>query len=123
MRCAPDKFTVVGTFGSVAEARRRGQRAAGLEVRLDNAQTLGVPPMHSLAIGAWPCRRATPQARAILASGSTADPRRRRADSAIALHAPDAWMRRAAVMAVIGSSFVLPTLCSLDLPRRYGAAS
>ena len=122
----PDKFTVVGTFGSVAEAEMaRGQlAAAGLEVRLDNAQTLGVLPMHSLAIGGVGVAvvtRYAAQARAILGFEEDGRPEEEtEPDSAVALQAPDAWMRRAAVTAVIGSAFILPALYSMYLLAKYG---
>ena len=124
----PDKFTVVGTFGSVAEAEMaRGQlAAAGLEVRLDNAQTLGVLPMHSLAIGGVGVAVATrfaAQARAILGFEEDGRPEEEtQPDSAIALQEPDAWMRRAAVAAGFGSLLipVLPTLYSVYVLGKYG---
>ena len=131
MARASDRFTVVGTFGSVAEAEMaRGQLvAAGIAVRLDNAQTLGVLPMHSLALGGVGVVVATSdagQAREILGFESEARPdEETEPGSAIALQAPDAWMRRAAVAAGFGSLLmpVVPTLYSVYLLGRHGRAT
>lgn len=132
MVSAPDRFTVVATFATVAQAEMaRGQlAAAGLTVRLDNAQTLGVLPMHSLAlggVGVVVAAQDAAQAREILGfEDEEARPdEQTEPGSAIALQAPDAWMRRAAVAAGFGSLLVpvVPTLYSLYLLVRHGRAA
>ncbi len=124
------RFVSVGTFATVGEAEMaRGQlAAAGIAVRLDNAQTLGVLPMHSMALGGVgvvvPAQDAA-QAREILgydANDEAGPDEQTEPGSALALQEPDAWMRRAAVAAGLGSVLipVLPTLYSLHVLLRHG---
>ncbi len=129
MASAPNRFTVVATFASVAEAEMaRGRLAAsGMQVHLDNAQTLGVLPMHSLAlggVGVVVAAQDAAQAREILGFESEEGEPDEQTEpgSAIALQAPDAWMRRAAVAGAFGSLLVpvVPTLYSMYLLGRYG---
>ena len=119
---------LIGNFPSVGEAELvRGQlAAAGISVRLDNVQTLGVLPMHALALGGVgvvvPSEQAT-RAREILGVHDEEGQPDEQTEpgSALALVEPDAWMRRAAVAAGFGSLLVpvLPTLYSLYLLVRY----
>ncbi|MBK9752125.1 MAG: hypothetical protein IPO88_01235 [Nannocystis sp.] len=130
MSSARDGFVEVGNYSSVGEAElARGQlAAAGISVRLDNAQTLGVLPMHSLALGGVAVvvpADAAARAREILGLGDSDEgtqEEQTEPGSAIALQGPDAWMRRAAVAAGFGSLLlpVVPTLYSLYLLARYG---
>lgn len=128
MACAQPRFVVVGTFSSVAEAEMaRGQlAAAGLEVRVDNAQTISVLPMHSLAIGVEvvvPARDAA-RARDILGFRAEDQDEQTEPGSALVLHENDAWMRRAATAAALGVLLlpVLPTLYAVWLLGRHGRA-
>lgn len=126
---------LIGNFPSVGEAELvRGQlAAAGISVRLDNVQTLGVLPMHALALGGVgvvvPSEQAT-RAREILGvqDEEGRPDEQTEPGSALALVEPDAWMRRAAVAAVaalaaagFGSLLVpgLPTVYSLYLLVRH----
>ena len=123
------RFVVVGTFSSVAEAEMaRGQlAAAGLVVRVDNAQTISVLPMHCLAIGVEvvvPAQDAA-RAREILGFEAGEQDEQTEPGSAIALHENDAWMRRAAAAAALGVLIlpVLPTLYAVYLLARHGRSA
>lgn len=130
MVSARPRFESVATFATVGEAEMaRGQlAAAGITVRLDNAQTLGVLPMHSMAIGGVVvvvAAQDAARAREILGFDGDDEARpdeQTEPGSALALQAPDAWMRRAAVAAGLGSVMipVLPTLYSVYVLVRHG---
>jgi hypothetical protein len=123
-------FVTIGSYATVGEAEliRGHLAAAGIAVRLDNAQTLSVLPMHSLALGGVgvvvPSQDAA-RAREIVGmaeSDEGTQDEQTEPGSAIALQGPDAWMRRAAVAAGFGSLLVpvVPTLYSLYLLARHG---
>lgn len=128
-RALQPRFAVVGTFSSVAEAElaRAQLTAAGLAVRVDNAQTISVLPMHSLAIGVEvvvPTRDAA-RAREILGFRVKDEDEQTEPGSAIALAEGDAWMRRAAAAAALGVFIlpVLPTLYAVYVLGRYGRSA
>lgn len=128
MASAREGFVLIGSFPSVGEAELvRGQlAAAGISVRLDNAQTLGVLPMHALALGGVgvvvPAEAAL-RAREILGfhDEEGLPDEQTEPGSALALVEPDTWMRRAAVAAAFGSLLVpvLPTLYSIYVLLRH----
>ncbi len=123
-------FVTIGSYPTVGEAEliRGHLAAAGISVRLANAQTLGVLPMHSLALGGVgvvvPSQDAARARESVglAESDECTQDEETEPGSAIALQGPDAWMRRAAVSAGFGSLLVpvVPTLYSLYLLVRHG---
>lgn len=138
---APPAYETVAVFASVAEAEMARSQlvASGIAAHLGNAQTIGVLPMHTLALGG--VRVLVPaedeaRAREILgpldgpdeddpgeldAAGDRDSPTMPAA--LVATAEGDAWMRRAAAAAAFGALLVpvVLNLFSIAVLVRHGA--
>lgn len=120
-------FTVVAVFGSVADGEMACSqlRAAGIEGRLDDAQTVSVLPLHSLAIGGIRLVVAAAdgdRAREVLGVMEKGAPdEETEPEGTLLLREGDAWMRRAAIAGGFGNFVpVIATAYSVGILIKYG---
>ncbi len=121
------QFSVVAVFSTVQEGEMACSqlRAAGIDARLDGAQTVSVLPLHSLAIGGVRLVVAAAdgeRAREVLGIMEKGSPDEETDPEGMTLlREGDAWMRRSAIAAGFGNVVpVIMTVYSVAILIRHG---